>query len=56
MVPEYGPKGSMCIDCVRLYENCSKLPFNTMMVIKEYPDGFREVKCTYRVVNTPKTD
>lgn len=40
------PKGSMCLTCKHVAENCSKLPFSTMFVIERYEDGrFAEVRC-----------
>jgi hypothetical protein len=43
---EYGPKGSMCFSCKDLREDCSHLPFHTMRMAKQRPDGVMEVICT----------
>lgn len=43
---EYIPKGSMCMSCKHLREDCSDLPFHTMRMAKQHPDGVMEVICT----------
>lgn len=40
------PKGSMCMACAAPSGECKKLPFDTMPVIKTYPDGVKAVRCT----------
>lgn len=40
------PKGSMCAVCTRPSLKCAQLPFETMTVIKVYPDGTKAVRCT----------
>jgi hypothetical protein len=45
-VNSYQPKAGMCAACQHLESDCSKLPFSTMPVIKNYPDGVIQVRCT----------
>lgn len=39
------PKGLMCLACKDKLSNCSKLPFNTMPKLKDFGDGYVEVRC-----------
>ncbi len=36
----------MCAACAHPSLKCSQLPFETMPVIKAYPDGTKAVRCT----------
>ncbi|SEQ48652.1 hypothetical protein SAMN03080615_01643 [Amphritea atlantica] len=46
----YHPKGSMCVHCAKQAEDCSKLDFRSMPVVKQYSQGgdptvFKVVAC-----------
>ena len=45
-MPEYIPKGGLCMNCANFRRDCSQLDFAKMHVIKIYPDGVKAVKCT----------
>ena len=45
-MPEYIPKGGLCMNCAKFSRDCSRLDFTKMHVIKIYPDGVKAVKCT----------
>ena len=45
-MPEYIPKGGLCMNCANFRRDCSRLDFTKMHVIKIYPDGVKAVKCT----------
>lgn len=45
-MPEYIPKGGLCVNCANFRRDCSRLDFTKMHVIKIYPDGVKAVKCT----------
>lgn len=40
------PKGGMCMTCSSPRASCGTLPFDTMPIIKTYPDGTKAVKCS----------
>lgn len=41
------PRGFMCCVCEKALDNCSKLPFTTMQVLRVYKDDkIKEVKCS----------
>lgn len=44
-MPEYIPKGGLCMNCANFRRDCSRLDFTKMHVIKIYPDGVKAVKC-----------
>lgn len=41
----YAPKGRMCLNCIKRFNDCSTLPFETMKVIV-INNGIHYVKCT----------
>nr|DAT12124.1 MAG TPA: hypothetical protein [Caudoviricetes sp.] len=45
-MPEYIPKGGLCMNCAKFSRDCSRLDFTKMHVIKIYSDGVKAVKCT----------
>ena len=40
------PKGGMCATCKHRHRKCDHLSFESMPVIKRWPDGLLIVKCT----------
>lgn len=45
-MPEYIPRGGLCMNCANFRRDCSRLDFTKMQVIKIYSDGVKAVKCT----------
>lgn len=45
-MPEYIPRGGLCMNCANFRRDCSRLDFTKMHVIKIYSDGVKAVKCT----------
>jgi len=39
------PHGLMCCECKKKDENCSHLPFDKMIPILDYKDGYKAVRC-----------
>lgn len=53
----YGPNGAQCVECANWMNGCFELPFDTMRVIKVFPeDQFKMVVCTNYVKHTPLDD
>jgi len=44
-VSDFIPKGGMCAACQQQLKDCSALPFQSMQIIKRYPDGVKAVRC-----------
>lgn len=44
--PEYHPKGGMCFSCAKMRNDCSRLPFSTMPVVRQYEGAINIVRCT----------
>ena len=45
-VRSHQPKGGMCAGCVKLHDDCSKLPFEEMKVIETLKNGVKIVRCS----------